>query len=47
MDQQLRELAALPEDPGWIPSIHVASYNGLHPVPGNLVLSLLASIAGK
>lgn len=34
---QLRELAALAESPGLIPSVHMMAHNHVTPVPGNLM----------
>ena len=39
MAQWLRVLVALPEDPGSIPSIHMAAHDCLTPVPGDLAFS--------
>ena len=47
MVQWLRALAPLPEDPGSIPSTHMAAHNGLTPVPKDLALSHRHTHAGK
>jgi hypothetical protein len=39
MTQQLRVLAALTEDSGSIPSIHMAAHNCVTPIPGDLTPS--------